>query len=457
MKHSGSILVVDDNQDILIALKMLLKQHFQHVYICAQPEQIPELIQQYEFDLVLLDMNFTQDSISGQEGFDWLQRIISLDPSIAVVMMTAYGEIQLAVEAIKAGAVDFIIKPWQNQTLLASITAALTHAKDKRQLQHISQKTNQLQQTLAHSLQPFLGQTAIMQQVFTTIEQVAKTDANVLILGESGTGKELAAKAIHQASLRAQSAFISKDMGTISESLFESELFGHKKGAFTDAKENRVGLFELAQGGSLFLDELANLPLSQQAKLLAVLQNRQITPVGSSKTIAIDIRLICATNDNLQQAVSDGRFRQDLLYRINTVIIELPPLRQRQADIPLLSQYYLQHFNQKYKRQLQLQSQHIKQLCQYSWPGNVRELAHTIERAVILNDATQLQLGSLLPQNNSNTSHNNGNSQSFNLEQLERQSIQAALNHYQGNVSQAAKALGLTRGAMYRRLEKYDL
>ncbi|MGO2129172.1 MAG: sigma-54-dependent transcriptional regulator [Pseudoalteromonas prydzensis] len=472
MKHSGSLLIVDDNPDILIAARLLLKQHYQSVKTTDNPFDIAGIINEQRkadqpIEVILLDMNFTQDSISGKEGFYWLKKIIEQDANIVVLLMTAYGDIQLAVDAIKAGASDFIAKPWQNEQLLGAVAAAFSHAKDKQQVGKLTRQKQGLNQALNTPNFEFLGQSTAMQQVFTTIEKAAQTDANILITGESGTGKELTAHAIHQASMRHSQTFMSLDMGAVAQNLFESELFGHKKGAFTDAKADRIGKFELAQGGSLFLDELGNLPLEHQAKLLAALQNRQITPVGGSKAVDIDIRLICATNDNLDQAVIEGRFRQDLLYRINTVEIRLPALRERSDDIPLLANYYLKHFAQKYKRNLTISDHDMNALCHYSWPGNVRELAHAIERAVILTEGDRLDISSVvgntaaLSTGNSSQSTKMLNSEAeydtFDLEILEQRTVRAALKHHQGNVSHAAKALGLTRGAMYRRLEKYGL
>jgi DNA-binding NtrC family response regulator len=458
MKQTGRILVVDDNVDILTSARLLLKKHYSLIKTTDDPHQIEELIGQFEFDVIVLDMNFTQDAISGQEGFSWLKTILSFDPSIVVIMMTAYADIKLAVDAIKAGASDFITKPWQNDELLASMAAAFQHSKSKKTVDILTRKTQGLSQAMLGKNQPFIGQSEVMIQVFSTIEKAAKTDANILITGESGTGKELVARAIHQASLRADKTLINVDMGAISESLFESELFGHKKGAFTDAKADRIGRFELAKGGSLFLDELANLPISQQAKLLTALQNREITPVGSMKSISIDIRLISATNDNLSQAVHDGRFRQDLLYRINTIEIRLPPLRERKEDIPLLINHYLKHFCQKYNRELIINASDRQRLSRYQWPGNVRELCHTIERAVILSDGETLDISSIITRPaNSDSSAKESEQATFNLDKVEQLTIAKALDYFKGNVSQAAKALGLTRGALYRRLEKYGL
>ncbi|MBA6262969.1 sigma-54 dependent transcriptional regulator [Colwellia sp. Bg11-12] len=456
MKQSGRVLVVDDNLDILTSSRLLLKKHYSLVKTTDDPHQIEEFLGQFDFDVIVLDMNFTQDALSGQEGFHWLKTILLINPSIVVIMMTAYGDIKLAVDAIKAGASDFITKPWQNDQLLAAMASAFQHSQTKKKVDQLTRQTQGLSQVMNGESQPFIGQSAIMQQVFSTIDKAAKTDANILITGESGTGKELVARAVHQASLRANKTFINVDMGAITETLFESELFGHKKGAFTDAKSDRIGRFELARGGSIFLDELANLPLNQQAKLLTTLQNREITPVGGVKSIAIDIRLISATNDNLLEAVDNGRFRQDLLYRVNTIEIRLPPLRERKEDIPLLISYYLKHFCHKYNRALVINASDIQRLSRYSWPGNVRELCHAIERAVILTDDKSLDISSII-----NTKQTpkiaNDKPEIFNLEQVEQLTIANALSHFKGNVSQAAKALGLTRGALYRRLDKYEL
>lgn len=476
MKQLGSILIVDDNPDILIAARLLLKQQYQSVKTTGNPFDIEGIINQQKgtnqaIDIILLDMNFSQDAISGQEGFYWLKKIIAQQPSIAVLLMTAFSDISLAVEAIKLGASDFISKPWQNEQLLGAVAAAFSHAKDKKQVSLLTRKTQGLSQALNQTFSrqafSFLGQSPAMTDVFKTIEKVAKTDVNILITGESGTGKELAAHAIHHASTRCDNTFISLDMGAVTQSLFESELFGHKKGAFTDAKNDRIGKFELAHNGSLFLDELANLPLEQQAKLLAILQNRKVTPLGSNTSSEVNIRLICATNENLQQAVAQGRFRQDLLYRINTIEIRLPPLRDRIEDIPLLANYYLKHFAKKYKRELDMTPNDINLLCEYTWPGNVRELAHAIERAVVLSEGSHLDISSVVGNDTNKMNDVNDSKKitdtinvsydTFDLNILEQRAVGAALKHYQGNVSHAAKALGLTRGAMYRRLEKYGL
>ena len=466
----GSILIVDDNVDILIAAKLLLKKHYQTVLTTDNPFEIDKILGEQKVNVVLLDMNFSIDSVSGKEGFYWLNKILQRDPAIVVLLMTAYGDIQLAVDAIKAGASDFITKPWQNEQLIAAMAAAFGHSKDKQRVHALTRRTQGLSHIIndeANHNHAFLGESKVMQTVFETIEKAAKTDANILITGESGTGKELTAHAVHNASLRVNAPMISLDMGAVSDSLFESELFGHKKGAFTDAKNDRIGRFELANNGTLFLDELGNLPLNLQVKLLAAIQNRQITPVGSNRPIDVDIRLICATNDNLHQASLDGRFRQDLLYRVNTVEIRLPPLRERMEDIPLLAKHYLTQFSSKYKRSLYLEERELEMLMTYTWPGNIRELSHAIERAVILSEGEKLEIAKVIDastQLQEVTQHTLINPQNrileedtFNLEVLEQRTIKAALKHYKGNVSHAAKAVGLTRGAMYRRLEKYGL
>jgi DNA-binding NtrC family response regulator len=472
LKQQATLLIVDDHPDVLLAARLLLKQHYQQVLTLTDPFAIEATLQQQQIDVVLLDMNFHRDLSSGQEGFYWLKKIHAQDPAIAVILMTAYSDVQLAVEAIKCGATDFVSKPWQNAQLLTTVATALAHAQDKQRVSQLSRQTQGLTEVLssqAAAVSPLLGQSKVMQQVFDILDKAAQTDANILLSGESGTGKELTAHAIHQRSLRAQQPFIGLDMGALSGTLLESELFGHKKGAFTDAKADRIGKFELAHGGTLFLDEIGNMPLEQQVKLLAVLQNRQITPVGGNKAIATDIRLICATNEQLPQAVAAGRFRQDLLYRINTIEIRLPPLRERPEDIPLLLQHYLALYGAKYQRELRLSPVLLQQLQSYAWPGNVRELAHAVERAVILAEGAEPALALFCPSLSSAEPHRlqpqplateqvvAGAEPVFDLEKVEFDTIQAALRHFQGNVSHAAKALGLTRGALYRRLEKYGL
>lgn len=462
MKQPYKVLVLDDNHDILIASRIFLKQHFTQVVTLQEPALLLTTLNSEHFDLLLLDMNFSRDTQSGEEGLFYLKQALKAQPELKVVMMTAYAALPLAVKAMQSGAANFIAKPWQNEQLLQTLQQALqqptqyTSAQQNPTLRAASENTATI---------PLLGESPAMQQVLRTIEKVAATDANVLLLGESGTGKALVAQAIHQASKRAAAPFVSVDMGSLSTSLLESELFGHKKGAFTDAKSDYAGRFVEASGGSLLLDELANLALPQQAKLLTALQNRTVVPVGASQAVAVDIRLICATNENLYQAVTEGSFRQDLLYRINTVEIVLPPLRERKEDISLLLDWYLQHYSQRYQRDaLHISTADKRSLQLYDWPGNVRQLAHAVERAVVLAEAnmldfSQLQNSALAP---TTTTHATTASEQtadtdFFLEFVEEKTIRQALQYYQGNVSQAAKALGLTRGALYRRLEKYGL
>ncbi|MCS4309315.1 DNA-binding NtrC family response regulator [Rheinheimera pacifica] len=456
MKQPFNVLVLDDNQDILTASRIFLKQHFAQVVTLHEPAQLQSMLGSQPFDLLLLDMNFSRDTQSGEEGLFYLKQALKARPGLKVVMMTAYAALPLAVRAMQLGAANFIAKPWQNEQLLEALQQALLQ---QPQLGNTGQSNAAHSNAAAAETIPLLGDSPAMQQVLRTIEKVAKTDANVLLLGESGTGKALVAQAIHQASLRAAAPLVSVDMGSLSSSLLESELFGHKKGAFTDAKSDYAGRFVQANGGTLLLDELGNLPLAQQAKLLTALQSRTVVPVGASQSVAVDIRLVCATNENLYQAVAEGAFRQDLLYRINTVEIVLPPLRARKGDVAQLLDWYLKHYSRKYQRDaLQISSSDKHKLQQYDWPGNVRQLAHTVERAVVLADGSTLDF-SQLPVTTvaavESAEHVADND--FFLDFVEEKTIRQALQYYQGNVSQAAKALGLTRGALYRRLEKYGL
>ncbi|BBN82532.1 sigma-54-dependent Fis family transcriptional regulator [Pseudoalteromonas sp. A25] len=451
-----AILVVDDNQEILIATRMLLKPHYQKVVTLNNPHDIASTMADQEFALILLDMNFTRDSTSGAEGFYWLKQIKAIDENAVVLLFTAFGDMSMAVEAIKQGASDFVLKPWQNEKLLATV-ANCVELNAQRQK---SKKLDQIAQlSLAAQNKPFenlIAQSSAMEHVFQTIEKAAKTDANVLVLGESGTGKELIARALHKQSLRSKQTFLSVDMGTIASSLFESELFGHVRGAFTDAKENKQGRFELADEGTLFLDEIANIPLALQGKLLTAIQNRMITPVGGSKQIDVDIRLITATNVNLYDMVNEGSFRQDLLYRINTVEINLPPLRQRQQDIPLLVNFYTKLYSDKYKLGSKLvDDKTMQSLVDYPWPGNIRELQHLVERAVILSESTHLQFQ--LSKNLTQAQPLQQLPNTYNLAEIEQHTIERAIKDFKGNISHAAKALGITRASLYRKMEKFGV
>ncbi|MFC4873079.1 sigma-54-dependent transcriptional regulator [Negadavirga shengliensis] len=453
----GKILIVDDNEDLLFAAKMLLKKHAREVTIEKDPRRIPFLVNNNSYDVILLDMNFTEDTTSGKEGFHWLKQIKEIDPQAVVILITAFGDVEMAVQALKEGATDFILKPWQNEKLLATLSAAVKLRESYEQVDRLSNKQKQLQADIKKPFSDIIGQSATMKNVFSIIDKVAKTDANVLILGENGTGKELIARAIHDRSERKDEIFVGVDMGAITESLFESELFGHKKGAYTDAKEDRAGRFEVADKGTLFLDEIGNLSMPLQSKLLTVLQRREVTRIGTNKPIPVDIRLICATNMPLHDMIMDSTFRQDLLYRINTVEIFLPPLRDRQDDIPILANHFLKIYSNKYRKNFKGFRENAIQLLQrYSWPGNIRELQHAIERAIIMAEGDELDSRDFFFLSAKPTNEKINNS-TFNLDEVEKNVIQKAIDKNGGNISKAAKELGLTRASLYRRLEKYGL
>lgn len=454
----GSILIVDDNEDLLFAAKMLMKKHAKEVTIEKDPRRIPFLINNYSYDVILLDMNFTEDTTSGKEGFYWLKKIKEIDPQAVVVLITAFGDVEMAVQALKEGATDFILKPWQNEKLIATLSAAIKLKESYKQVEKLSTMQKQLQADLKKPFTEIIGHCASMKNVFSIIEKVAKTDANVLILGENGTGKELIARAIHDRSHRANEIFVTVDMGAITESLFESELFGHKKGSFTDAKEDRAGRFEIADNGTLFLDEIGNLSLPLQSKLLTVLQKREVTRIGTNKPISVDIRLICATNMPLHDMILQNDFRQDLLYRINTVEIFLPPLRDRQDDIPLLAEHFLKVYTHKYRKSFKgFKGNAIQLLQNYPWPGNIRELQHAIERAIIMAEGDELDGRDFFFLSAKPTSDKISQTSTLNLDEVEKNMIQKAIDKNGGNISKAAKDLGLTRASLYRRLEKYGL
>ncbi len=454
---SGKILIVDDNQDILFALRLLLKPIVESVTTESNPCSIPKLMSKDNFDVILLDMNFTKDAISGKEGFYWLEKILKINPASVVLFITAYGDVEKSVRAIRAGATDFILKPWQNEKLIATISSAIKLSQSREEVSELKSKQRALNTILNQPFADFIGVAPSMLKVFETIKKVAQTDANVLILGENGTGKELVARALHRNSLRKDEIFVSLDLGAISESLFESELFGHEKGAFTDAKNNRPGRFELASGGTVFLDEIGNLSLPLQAKLLTVLERREVMRVGSNKSRSIDIRLISATNKPLKKLASEGEFRQDLLYRINTVEIEIPALREREEDIPVLATHFLNLYSKKYKKRFnKLSSSVIKKLSEYPWPGNVREFQHVFERSVIMSDGPALH-ESDFHLTTQPVASEGFELESYNLEEIEKTIIEKVLRNNRGNVSKAAADLGLTRTSLYRRLEKHGL
>ncbi|GAF04515.1 sigma-54-dependent transcriptional regulator [Saccharicrinis fermentans] len=455
-KKNGRILAVDDNEDILFALKLLLKSHVEVVKTESNPANIENILKSETFDVILLDMNFTKDAISGQEGFQYLQKILDIDPAAVVLFITAYGDVEKSVKAIKAGATDFILKPWQNEKILATISSAVKLRQSRNEVHDLKEKQHEMQSIMDQPFADFIGVSPAMQKVFNTIKKVAQTDANVLILGENGTGKELVARALHRNSVRNKEAFISVDLGALSETLFESELFGHVKGAFTDAKADRPGRFELAEQGTIFLDEIGNLSLPFQAKLLTVLERREVTRVGANKPKPIDIRLISATNMPLKDMAGQDEFRMDLLYRLNTVEIELPPLRERPEDIPVLAEHFLNIFSKKYKKTARVGKSALNKMLHYQWPGNVREFQHVLERAVILSEGPVLSEDDL--QLSPPKSSSDGiELASYNLDEVERSIIEKVLRMNSGNISKAASELGLTRTSLYRRMEKYGL
>ncbi len=448
-----SILIIDDDHDVLLTARMFLEQLDFEVSVLSDPEKITSRLEKEQFDVILLDMNFQRGKTEGTEGLRWLNTIRQNDPAVVVILMTAFGDVDLAVKGIKAGAFDFILKPWQNAKLHASILSALKLKETNREKERYKGVADRLGQDDDWPFMQVLGESAIMQKLKNTIRIIAPTDASVLVLGENGTGKEMVARAIHRYSERREKTFIGVDMGAIPENLFESELFGHQKGAFTGAIQDKPGRFELAEKGTLFLDEIGNLPVTLQTKLLAVLEQRMIHRIGSRNEIPIDIRLISATNQSIHQMVDRGEFRQDLLYRLNTIELVMPPLRERIEDIPLLAGHFLGEASRKYGRPgLEIGKKSMKQLQQYSWPGNVRELQNTIQRAVIMSEDNQVRFDQLGAAASASTGP-----PSLNIEDNEKQLIRKALLTNRGNVTKAASDLGIDRNALYRRMKKYGI
>jgi DNA-binding NtrC family response regulator len=435
---------------------MFLKQLFTMVQVESDPQKIPALINAQKYDVILLDMNFTLGKNDGSEGIYWLNRILEQDPTSVVVFITAFGGVDLAVEAMRSGAFDFIVKPWKNERLLGVMRTALKLSETKKEAEKYRHRQEQLQQDMDHLSGTIVGKSLPMQKVFNLVGKVAGTEADILLLGEHGTGKELIAREIHRKSSRKEEVFMNVDLGAIHENLFESELFGHLKGAFTDAYADKPGRFEIASGGTLFLDEIGNLSLPLQAKLLSVLQNRKVTRLGSNKEIPVDVRLICATNMPLYEMTQRKEFREDLLYRINMVEIRIPPLRERTGDIPLLSEYFLQRYSRKHKREgLRIHRRTLDGLEKYSWPGNVRELQHAIERAVILAENNVLSFSDLITDFSILTERQE--TDHLNLQQMEKKLILKAISNNRGNMTRAAADLGIARAALYRRLKKHGL
>lgn len=448
----GKILIIDDNKSVLSALSIFLDGEFASINTISNPNRIHNELLNTDFDVILLDMNFKKGESTGNEGIFWLREIKKIVPDTEVVMFTAYGEVELAVKALKAGAADFVLKPWDNEKLLATLKSALKLRQSTREISKLKTSEKALKNEINSNYKPIIGKSPVINKVMEMVKKVAQTEANILITGENGTGKELIANEIHRLSSRKDEIFVSVDMGAITETLFESELFGHKKGAFTDAYEDRLGKFTLANKGTLFLDEIGNLPLHLQSKLLSVLQTRKVRPVGSSIETSIDIRLICATNCRLDKMVDENNFREDLLYRINTIHIESPPLRDRKGDTRILADYFLKQYLQKYnKPELEISEQVYSKLEKYHWPGNVRELQHTIEKAVILSDNKLLKPNDFFFREN----YEKDNVKSETIEEMERKMIMKALKNQNNNMSATADQLGVSRQTLYNKMKKY--
>ena len=459
MTDAGNILVVDDDDDILTAGRLLLRRHFGTVSTCRDPQQVPALLAEQDFDAIMLDMNFGPGESSGRQGLEWLERILEIDPQMVVVMITAHGGIDTAVEAMKRGATDFVAKPWQNEKVVATLSAAVKLRRSRIETENLRLANRVLSEAASLPGSPIVGQSAQMRDVLSIVDRAAPTDANVLILGENGTGKELVARELHRRSMRSDRVFMTVDMGSISETLFESELFGHRKGAFTGATEDRPGRFQAANRGTLFLDEIGNLPLHLQAKLLSALEQREVTPVGADRPQPVDVRVVAATNLAPEALGDERRFRQDLLFRLNTVEITIPPLRERRDDILPIARHYLSIYSRKYhKPERKLSQESEAALLNDPWHGNVRALRHALERAVILGTRDILGPDDLaLSAATTKTATVAAIPTVYNLDQMEKQTIEKALRRHGFNISKAASELGLTRASLYRRMEKHGL
>ncbi|WP_248722441.1 sigma-54 dependent transcriptional regulator [Seonamhaeicola sp. ML3] len=455
MKLLGKILIIDDNKGILSALELLLQDVYKTVTTLQNPNGITSVKDLKTYDVVLLDMNFSSRVNTGNEGFFWLRKLKDIIPDTSVIMMTAFGDVELAVNTLKEGAVDFVLKPWDNEKILATIHSAFQLGKSQKKLRLLEQNEKHLKQLINDTQHDIIGNSPALKSVLNITKKVAKTKASVLITGENGTGKELFAKAIHRQSLQNQEILINVDVSALTESLFESELFGHVKGAFTDAKNDRIGKFEIAHKGTIFLDEIGNLPLQLQAKLLKVIQEKQIVRVGSNKVIPIDVRLICATNCNLYKMVEEGTFREDLLYRINTIHIEIPPLRERANDVIEIADYFLNKYAHKYdKKGLKLHAPIKKKLLKHHWPGNIRELQHTIERCVILSENNELTVNDFMLNHHKTKSFNTVD---MTIDEMEKNMIINALKKHNGNFSSTAEQLGITRQTLYNKTKRFKI
>lgn len=452
-----TVLIIDDDEDILLSARLFLKQQVKTVITCKSPKDINVVLSKSEVDIILLDMNYQKGASDGREGLYWLDHILSIDKDYVVILMTAFGNVELAVKAIKNGATDFILKPWENEKLFATLSAASKLRASTRKVKKLEKIHSSLQKDLARGFENIVGQAEGIKLLQKTISKVSPTDANVLILGENGTGKQVFAYEIHRHSQRKNQVFMHVDLGSLNDNLFESELFGYAKGAFTDARDDKPGRFELADGGTIFLDEIGNLTLPLQAKLLSVLQNRTVTRLGESKERKINVRLITATNMPLHDMVAKNTFRQDLLFRINTVELLLPPLRQRGEDILLLANHFLQVFSNKYhKESRKISYKAADVLLNYNWPGNVRELQHVLERAVIMSDGSEINEHDL-QLNPNRFSNQPAIHEEMALGDMEKLMVQKAIDKHKGNISRAAAELGLTRAALYRRIEKFGI
>lgn len=449
------ILVVDDHKNIRTALEMLLSREFSEIKCLGKPELILSELRTKDYSAVLLDMNYSAGQNTGNEGLFWLRELVKFDPGLSVVMITGFGDIELAVTALKDGATDFVLKPWDNQKLLATLRTAVNLTHSRREVKILSRETESLKAGLLQKPPRIIGRSAALLKLMKTVGKVAGTEANILITGENGTGKELIAKEIHRQSERSAKIMVTVDLGAVPDTLFESELFGHVKGAFTDARSDRCGKVEAASDGTLFFDEIGNLSIPLQAKLLSILQNRSITRLGGNEQIPVDIRLICATNMDLDKMVQEGSFRMDLLYRINTIELELPPLRNREGDVLLLASWFLQLFAQRYRKAgLKLDTSAENALIKWKWPGNVRELQHSIERAVILSDSTTLSAEDFQfnPTDLSQAETLEGS-----LDEVEARLIAYAIKKQKGNLSAVASRLGISRQTLYNKMKKYGL
>ena len=452
------ILVIDDDQGVAYTARVILKQHYSEIKSESNPVTAFEQLKSDKPDIVILDMNFRSGATSGEEGIDWLKRILEESPETQIIMHTAYGAIDLAVTSMQEGAADFLTKPWDQEKLLAKVDKVYQLIESRRKVENLENTQATLLRDMDSDFGEMVGQNNGMMEIRSIIDKVSVTDANVLILGENGTGKELVARQLHRQSNRSTKPFIKVDLGAIPETLFESELFGHTRGAFTDAKESRAGRFEVANSGTLFLDEIGNLSINLQAKMLTAIQSKQISRVGSADLITVDIRLICATNKDIYEEVDDGNFRQDLLYRINTVEINVPSLRNRLSDIPLLIRYYLNIYKRKYlKPDLKIDKEILNDLKDYHWPGNIRELRHAVERAVIMSTSDALCHKDFLLTSNSERKRNISKAVPTNISDMEKQTIMRAVEKHDGNLSQAAAELGMGRTTLYRKIKKHDL